>query len=126
MTAVRSLLAALSQCPLWYIAGYGFVPSRPVGEGQRLLVPAAKLAEALRLEAAAGDVPEAITLSREGGATVVLTANSRVAVLDGAEADMQVAPQVIEEELWVSLRFVVETFGHTIEWEAPARIAWVR
>ncbi|MGI5817527.1 MAG: stalk domain-containing protein [Armatimonadota bacterium] len=129
IASARRTLAAdgeLRASPVVMTFGRRLIPSRPVGEAQRLLVPAAKLAEALRLECEASDDHETVTVSREGGVAMTLRAGSRTAVVDGAETEMEVAPQLIEEELWVPLRFVVEAFGHRIEWEAPARIAWVR
>ncbi len=128
LTARRELGARgeLVAPPMVAHPNHGFIPSRPVDDAQRLLVPAARLAEALPLECEASEDHETVTLAREGGAAMTLSAGSRTAVVDGAETEMEVAPQLIEEELWVPLRFVVEEFGYRIEWEAPARIAWVR
>ncbi len=57
---------------------------------------------------------------------LVLSAGSRQAVLDGATIALPVAPVMVKGELLVPLRFVAETFGRRVTWDARARIARVR
>ena len=46
--------------------------------------------------------------------------------LTGMLAELGLAPEVIEGELWVPLRFTAEALGYTIKWEPGPRIAWIR
>jgi len=126
----RRELAAMGSltAPPMVLAGPGwwFVASRAVASARRLLVPAAKLMEALGGECAAGEDGQAVTLTPPEGPAIQMRAGSPVALVGGEERTMDVAPEVIEGELWVPLRFAAEALGHAIEWEAAPRIAWVR
>ncbi|MGD9495632.1 MAG: stalk domain-containing protein [Armatimonadota bacterium] len=128
MDARRQLAARgeLTEPPMLIVTGHGFIRSRLTADGRRLLVPAAKLAEALGVECAAGEDGQAVTLTPPEGPGIQMRAGSAVALVGGEERTMQVAPQIIEGELWVPLRFTAEALGHTVEWEAAPRIAWVR
>ncbi len=58
--------------------------------------------------------------------TLVLSVGSNEAVLDGEPLRMALAPRFGSRKLLVPLRFVAEAFGHRVDWEPLARIAWVR
>lgn len=109
-----------------FAPGLRFIISRAAVDGQHLLVPPAKLAEALGLVCVLSENAQAVTLTVPEGPTVQLRAGSSVALMGGEERALEVAPEMIEGELWVPLRFTAEALGHTIEWEAAPRIAWVR
>lgn len=128
-TAVRRELAgagALDAPPAVFAPSLRFIVSRAAVDGQHLLVPAARLAEALGLVCALSEDGQAATLTSSRGASVETRAGSPVALVGGEERALEVAPEMIEGELWVPLRFTAEALGHTVEWEAAPRIAWVR
>ncbi len=60
------------------------------------------------------------------GLKLVLSAGATKAVLNGRQVPVPVAPAMAGGQLLVPLRFVAETFGRRVIWEAPGRIAWVR
>ena len=118
------LIAALDDFTPMVMAS-GYYVRGPVRESSdRLLVPAAELAQRLALVAKAG-LPGQVELASDAH-TLLLSAGSREAVLDGERIHLPVAPVVVKGELLVPLRFVAETFGRKVVWEAVPRIAWVR
>lgn len=128
MVARRTLTddGQLRAPPMVHRSGYGFIPSVLDGETQRLLVPAARLGQALGAECTLSDDGAEATLAIQDGATVRVEAGVQHATVDGERRAMETSARLIEDELWVPLRFVAEALGHSIEWEAAPRIAWVR
>ncbi len=85
---------------------------------------AAELAQRLSLVAKTGSHGQ-VELASDAR-TLLLSAGSRQAVLDGATITLPVAPVTVKGKMLVPLRFVAEAFGHRVDWEPLPRIAWVR
>lgn len=97
----------------------------PVSESNdRLLVSAPELARRLRVGAEPRSKEQLEICSDDH--RLLLSAGSREALLDGEPIRLPVAPVMSNGEVLVPLRFVAETFGREVTWEAAPRIAWVR
>jgi tetratricopeptide (TPR) repeat protein len=86
----------------------------------RILVPAGELAEALGLtyETAADGRVVNIRSSR----LITLTAESKVAGIDGKDSPLDAAPALRQGRLWVPVRFIAEACGGSVIWDANARV----
>ncbi len=93
-------------------------------QSDRLLVPATELAQRLALVAKPGS-PGQVELASDTH-SLLLSAGSRQAVLDGVTITVPVAPVTVKGKMLIPLRFVAEAFGHRVDWEPLPRIAWVR
>jgi len=104
-----------------------YLAVRPLERQGALLAPADVLAPRLGLSLSAlADGTVRLSTSAAGGPALELTAGSLQAQLDGQPAVLPVAPEVVDGQLLVPLRFVAETFGHRVDWESTPRIAWSR
>jgi len=93
-------------------------------QSDRLLVPATELAQRLSVVAKPGS-PGQVELASDAH-SLLLSAGSRQAVVDGATIALPVAPVMVNGKMLIPLRFVAEAFGHRVDWEPLPRIAWVR
>lgn len=48
---------------------------------------------------------------------IILTIGSTTALVDGREAQLDVAPQIVDDRAMVPARFVAEHMGHRVDWE---------
>ncbi len=107
------------------IVGNSYVPGKIKKVSGRLLVGSYDLVRLLGLQSMWHPDRQQLVIASDTHA-LVLSAGSNEAVRDGQPVRMAVAPRFGGRELLVPLRFVAETFGHKVIWEALPRIAWVR
>jgi len=129
------LIGALGDSPPMVVVGNICFTGNISEASDRLLVSAAELAQ--RLSLVAKELAQRLSLVAKTGShgqvelasdarTLLLSAGSRQAVLDGATITLPVAPVTVKGKMLVPLRFVAEAFGHRVDWEPLPRIAWVR
>lgn len=93
---------------------------RPVIISDRTLVPLRIIFEALRAEVTwEGDLRR--VTARKGGLEVVLQIGVESARVGGGEVTVNPPPQLIQSRTYVPLRFVSESLGATVDWEAESR-----
>jgi len=56
-----------------------------------------------------------------GNSNVVLTVGSRTAVIDGREVNLQAPARIVGGHTMVPLRFVADSLGHEVQWNAAQR-----
>ncbi|HCF48794.1 MAG TPA: hypothetical protein DER60_00840 [Syntrophomonas sp.] len=78
-------------------------------------VPLTFIEEALPVETTVEN--ETITIGLDD-ATLVMKLGSKAAVLNGQEKAMPLAPQLVDQDTMVPLRFVLESFGAQVGWDA--------
>ncbi|MBO8171073.1 MAG: copper amine oxidase N-terminal domain-containing protein [Bacillaceae bacterium] len=91
----------------------------------RTMVPLRGIFEAL--EAEVDWNPDTRTVSAvKGDREVVLTIGQQNAVVNGDPVVLDAAPQVVDGRTLVPLRFVAETLGLKVEWDAATRTVYLR
>ncbi len=109
--------------PFVMIGGLGLSGELRDSEGS-LLVSASDLAESLSLKLDWEDGEQQGTLSNEQH-RLVFTLDKHEGELDNEPVTMTPPPTAGDDGPLVPLRFVAETFGHRVKWDANTRIAWV-
>ncbi|HYF94582.1 MAG TPA: stalk domain-containing protein [Symbiobacteriaceae bacterium] len=94
------------------------VPARVVGG--RTLAHVRAVAEALGAAVGWDEATQRVTIA-EGGTTIVLTIGSTTALVNGAPVTLDVAPFIVNDRTQVPVRFVAETLGATVGWDAVSR-----
>lgn len=94
-------------------------------EGGRLLVPLRLVAERLGATVTWQQREKKVTL-RGDGVDVELLVGSRRAVVNGQRVVMDVPPAIVNDRVLVPLRFVSESFGAQVRWDAVSRTAFVQ
>lgn len=93
---------------------------KPVIISDRTLVPLRIIFEALRAEVVwEGDLRR--VTARKGGLEVILQIGIESARVNGAEVTVNPPPQLIGSRTYVPLRFVSESLGAQVDWEAESR-----
>ncbi len=118
------LIGALGDSPPMVLVGNTYFTGDTASANDRLLVSALELAQRIQVVVTPKSNNQLQISSDEH--QLVVSAGSRQAVLDGQRIHLPVAPLMVKGELLVPLRFVAETFGRKVIWEALPRIAWVR
>ena len=87
----------------------------------RTLVPLRAIFEALGAEVSWNADTQTVT-GTKGGTTVVLPIGSTTPTVNGLAVTIDVAGSVVDGRTLVPLRFVAESFGVTVNWDAVARL----
>ena len=87
----------------------------PLQKDGHVLVPVCALGEALKVQVDWEPVTNEVTVSR-GNKTIKMMADSREAFLNGDKIYMDVPAQLVQNNLLVPLRFVVQTLGFNVLW----------
>ncbi|QKS72397.1 copper amine oxidase [Paenalkalicoccus suaedae] len=93
-------------------------------ENARTLIPFRSIFEEMGAEVAWNDRTRTVTAKR-GNSEIVLTIDSRSAVINGSAVTLDVAPQIFGNSTYVPLRFVSESFGAEAKWDTSTRVATV-
>lgn len=91
----------------------------------RVLVPFRSIFSALGATVAYRADGHRVSAHR-GGANIVLSAGSRDATLNGFPVKLDVAPQILDERVFVPLRFVAQALGARVTYDAADRMVFVR
>ncbi len=92
----------------------------PVIQNGRTLVPIRAVVEMMGGSVAWDELTRTTEL-KYSGKTIKLTIDSNVAYLDGIEKNLDVAPQIINGRTLMPIRFVAESFGFTVDWNADTQ-----
>jgi len=109
------------------LPGQGFADNQPfVIQGkvvqERLLVPVRTVSAGLGAEVIWNQTAKTITVL-QGDTEVLLKINSNTVMLDGKEMTIDVPAQIEQGVTYVPIRFVSQTLGGTVAWDASNRTA---
>lgn len=123
---ILALLLAMIASPAYASSASGIqiqvdgvtIPSgvKPESKNYRTMVPLRVVAESLAANVEWKD-PE-VRLSKHN-LEVTLKANSKTAVVNGQNVQMDVAPYIKNSRIFVPLRFVSEAFGYKVDYVSP-------
>lgn len=100
-------------------------PMPTISERGTILVAVRSLGEALGLKVRW--IPEKSTVAlQKGDVLVQLIPGKKVAVRNGEEIGLPVAPKIVNGTCFVPLRFVAEAFGFHVGWDAKTQVAGVK
>lgn len=91
----------------------------PEIENGRTLVPLRAVVEALGADVDWDEDTQTITLSYEDD-EIVMTVGEKTAYVNGEEVSLEVSPRIRDGRTLVPVRFIAETFGLTVEWDAES------
>ncbi|MDF2522725.1 MAG: uncharacterized protein K0R31_366 [Clostridiales bacterium] len=89
----------------------------PVVKNGRTLIPVRALTEAFGAIVTWDPVEQKVTIS-SGTTQIVLNLDSNTAFVDGTEVTIDVAPTSLNNRTIVPLRFITETLGLKVDWDA--------
>ena len=92
--------------------------SSPFVENNRVLTPLRETFEALGVEVEWNDETKTVTCKKDGG-IIELVLGESIASINGKNISLDVKPQIINERNFVPLRFISETLGADVKWNAP-------
>jgi hypothetical protein len=92
----------------------------PVIEKDRVLVPVRAIVETLGADVLWNGETEAITITK-GDISIVLNIGSLIAIVNGEEVTLDVAPKMIKDRTLVPLRFISETLNLGVEWDEDSQ-----
>lgn len=88
----------------------------PVIKGGRTLIPVRAITEGFGAELAYDKETQVVTITK-GDTVIALTLGSMVAVVNGEEVQMDTKANIVNSRTYVPLRFVLETFKLSVEWD---------
>jgi hypothetical protein len=92
----------------------------PIIRNDRVFVPVRFVLERVQATVDWDNVKREV-LIRAGSRIVVLTIDKNTVLVDGQPREIDVAPFIYQDRTMVPLRFVSETFGLQVDWDAPNR-----
>ena len=90
-----------------------------IDENGRTLVPLRAVVEALGAEVDLNEDERKITLSYDGD-EIEMTVGETTAYVNGEEVTLEAAPKIRGGRTVVPVRFIAETFGLTVTWDAES------
>lgn len=88
----------------------------PVIKGGRTLIPVRAITEGFGAELVYDKESQVVTITK-GDTVIELTLGSMVAVVNGEEVQMDTKANIVNSRTYVPLRFVLETFKLSVEWD---------
>jgi len=88
---------------------------KPVMKDKQLLAPLTDIIDELN---GVTKVADKTVIFELAGRSVTMTVGSPTATVDGKEAKAPIAPEIIEEQIYVPVRFVLEGLGGVWSWDA--------
>jgi len=88
----------------------------PVIKSGRTLIPVKAITEGFGAELSYDEENQTVTISK-GDTVIELTLGSMVAVVNGQEIQMDTKANIMNSRTYVPLRFVLETFKLSVEWD---------
>lgn len=122
-----SLPAAEAATPATNIMLDGYplpFPTAPIIKNGATLVPFRAISEALGVKVSWNQAAKTITATatnQNKTKNIILTMNSKTAVVDGANVSLAVAPQTISNTTMIPLSFFSQQFGASVNWNASTR-----
>lgn len=97
----------------------------PYIKGGRTVVPVRSITEELGADVLWDEVTQTVTITAEGssattGTAIVLGINSKVVTVDGEVQTLDVEAEITNGRTYVPLRFIAETFGLDVDWDADS------
>lgn len=100
-------------------------PVTPVSQKGRTLVPLRVIFEALDAEVTWDNATKTVTGS-QGDKEIVLKMNDTTAKVDGKNVTLDVPGQIIQGSVYVPVRFIAESLGAGVEWNAESNTVFVK
>lgn len=100
-------------------------PVTPVSQKGRTLVPLRVIFEALDAEVTWDNATKTVTGS-QGDKEIVLKMNDTTAKVDGKNVTLDVPGQIIQGSVYVPVRFIAESLGAGVEWNAEQNTVFVK
>ena len=97
----------------------------PVFEAGRLLVPYQAIAGILGATAGWDETARTVEVAGQGR-TVVFIVDRKNALVNGQEVNLEVPARIIDNEIFVPLRFLSERLGNMVAWEAGTRSVQIK
>ena len=92
----------------------------PQIQGDRTLLPLRAVVEAMGGKVGWVDATRSVSLSLEGK-EILMTIGSRTVTVDGREEQLDVAPILSGGRTMLPIRYVAESFGYQVDWEADTQ-----
>lgn len=96
----------------------------PVMEKERTLVPYKEIFKALGAETTWEDSTKTITAKKEN-INLRIVVESKDAIVNGSKKALDVAPTVLNKEVYVPVRFIAENLGYTINMDNKAKKIYI-
>ncbi len=93
----------------------------PVVKEGRTLIPVRAISEGFGAQVAWDGETQTVTITKEN-ITITLKIEEKIATLDGQEVALDVPAEIMNSRTVVPLRFIGESLGLTVEWDADERI----
>ncbi|RNB59775.1 LysM peptidoglycan-binding domain-containing protein [Brevibacillus gelatini] len=97
----------------------------PLVRNGRMLVPIRVIAEATGAQIEYDAKKQRVTFDQKGK-HVSLDINSRLAYVNGERVTLETPPIIVNQRTLVPLRFVSESLGYQVEWDATSSVAFVQ
>ena len=92
----------------------------PTTVNNRVLVPFRAISEALGAEVR-WDEANQVVLARKDNTKIMLTIGDRKTFINNSSVLLDVAPQIIDNRTFIPIRFISESFGAKVQWDAPTK-----
>lgn len=93
----------------------------PIVENGTTLVPYRTIAEALGAEVEWGEAFQTVTVKKDED-VIILRIGQTTATVNGEKKALLTAPQIINDETLVPIRFISECFGLSVSWEDNSQL----
>lgn len=90
----------------------------PATVNNRVLVPFRAISEALGAEVR-WDAVNQVVLARKDNTKIMLRIGDRKAFINNSSVLLDVPPQIIDNRTLIPIRFISESFGAKVQWDAP-------
>jgi len=108
-----------------YVDGWKLEPEvEPVIIGDRTMVPVRAIFEALGADVQWNDVTRTVTATK-GETTISIAIDSTTAYVNGAAVPLDVPAQIVSDRTMVPARFVSESLGADVWWDADTRTVYI-
>lgn len=98
--------------------GYG----EPIIKGNRTLVPLRAVSEGLGHEVKWNKENRTVAIDEK----ILLAIDSKIVKVDGKDVELDVPATIIENRTYVPLRFISETMGYEVKWDAETRTVIIK
>ena len=86
-------------------------------KGGRTVVPVRAITEGLGAEVSFNPETFEVTIVK-GDTTIILSIGSNVAIVNGVSVELDSQSEITNSRTYVPIRFIAETFGLTVDWDA--------
>jgi len=108
-----------------YIQGKQVKPDTPpIMQNDRTFVPIRYIAESFGAKVNWNEQAQQVTID-SGNTHIVLHIGNRIAQKNGTDIELDVAPFIKNNRTYVPLRFISETLGHYVDWDATEQAVYI-